>query len=102
MAVEYLKTLEQIAKPLIDAGIYKSSNAFVKDLVKDVAKSRIKNYQRINKKYQAKYGTLERFSKSIKGKATPKQEDEWMEWESARNMLKAWDRIARELGTRAS
>jgi len=95
MAVEYLKTLEQIAKPLIDAGIYKSSKAFVKDLIRNVARSRIKNYQRIDKKYQAKYGTLEKFSRSRKGKATPKQEDEWMEWESARNMLKAWNRIAK-------
>ena len=102
MATEYLKTIEQLARPLIDAGVYRSSNAFVKDLVREMAKKKIKTYIRISKKYQAKYGSFDQFSNKIKGEATPKQEDEWMEWEAAKNMLKAWKKIAQELGSSAA
>lgn len=102
MTDEYLRTLEDLAKPFIEAGIYNSSEAFVRELVKDVAANRIETYQRTIKRYEAKYGSFERLGKKIKGRATPKQEDEWMEWEAARNMLKAWKSVARELGLSAS
>ena len=102
MATEYLRTIGHLARPLIDAGIYNSSNAFLKDLLKEMARKKIKTYQRINKRYEAKYGSFEQFANKIKGSATPKQEDEWMEWEAARNMLKAWKRIAQELGLSAA
>ena len=58
----------------------KSTDAFVSDLMKDVATRKIKAYERKNKKFEAKYGRFEQFSQKICGKATPWHEDQWMEW----------------------
>jgi hypothetical protein len=98
MVVEYNKTLEHIAKPFVESGIYDSTAAFVSDLLKDVTARKIKAYERKIKRYEAKFGSFEQFSKQICGKATPRQENQWMEWEAATNMLKAWKNVSTELG----
>ena len=36
-----------------------------------------------------KYGSFGRFTQKIRGIAFPKQEDEWMGWGAATNMMKA-------------
>ncbi|VVB95498.1 Uncharacterised protein [uncultured archaeon] len=45
--------------------------------------------------------TFTDFSKKLKNGASIKEEDEWMEWEAAKNMLKAWKMAARETGLSA-
>ncbi len=102
MATEYNKTLEDIAKPFVESGIYGSTNAFVSDLLKDVAARKIKSYGKKIKAYEAKYGSFEKFTQKIRGTASPKQEDQWMDWEAARNMLNAWKRVTCELGSSVS
>ncbi|MHB2036166.1 MAG: hypothetical protein ACYCPW_05420 [Nitrososphaerales archaeon] len=82
-----------MAKPFLKSGIYKSPDAFVKDLVKDVAASKVKVYEKKIKVYESRYGSFEQFSHRIRGDASPSQEDRWMEWEGARNMLKAWKHV---------
>ncbi len=78
-----------------EAGIYTSQEDFVRDIVKEMAMHRIKTYEKAVNRYRAKYGTLQRFGAKIKGKATPKQEDESMEWEAAEGMLAAWKKVAK-------
>jgi hypothetical protein len=102
MATEYSKTLEHLAKPFVESGIYEDTAAFVSDLLKDVAARKIKAYQRKIKKFEAKYGSFEQFSRKICSKATPGQEDQWMEWEASINMVKAWKSVTSELGSCAS
>ncbi len=92
---EFGDELEHIARPLVEAGIYKSQEAFVRDIVKGIARDRIKTYESAVRKYKAKYGTLERFGAKVRGNASPKQEDDWMEWEAAEDMLKAWKKVAK-------
>lgn len=92
---EFGKELEHISRPLVEVGIYASQEAFVRDLVKDMAKNRIRTYESAVRKYRAKHGSLGRFGAKIKGKASPKQEDDWMEWEAAEDMLKAWRKVAK-------
>jgi Arc/MetJ-type ribon-helix-helix transcriptional regulator len=92
---EFGKELEHIARPLVEAGIYGSQEAFVRDIVKEMAVRRIRTYEKTVNRYKAKYGSLQRFGVKIRGKATPKQEDESMEWEAAEDMLKAWKRVAK-------
>jgi hypothetical protein len=49
-------------------------------------------------RFQKKYGTsFEEWSDSLVGKATIKEEDDWMEWESARDMLESWQRIKADI-----
>src|SRR5208283_1735791 len=92
---EFGKELEHIARPLVEAGIYRSQEAFVRDIVKEMAVHRIRVYEKTVNRYRARYGSLERFGAKIKGKATPKQEDESMEWEAAEGMLTAWKKVAK-------
>jgi hypothetical protein len=91
---EFGKELEHIASPLVEAGIYASQEAFVRDIVKDMATNKVRMYESAVRKYKAKYGSLERLGARIKGKASPKQEDDWMAWEAAKDMLRAWKKVA--------
>jgi len=91
---EFGKELEHIARPLVEAGIYASQEAFVRDIVKGIAMNRVRTYESAVRRYRAKYGSLERFGTKIKGKASPKQEDDWMAWEAAEDMLRAWKKVA--------
>ncbi len=100
--LEYAKRLEELAKPFVELGIYDSPEKFLKDVIKNIATERIKTYERIINKYKKKYGSFEGFTKRLEGKAEPKFEDEWMDWESARNMLEAWKKASKELGISAS
>jgi hypothetical protein len=97
MTDKYLRTLEDLARPFIEAGLYNSKEAFLRDVVKDMAQHKVKSYKRTVRKYQRRYKSWEKFTTEIEGQATPEQEDEWMEWEAARNMLKAWKGLAKEL-----
>jgi len=89
------KELEEMARPLVEAGIYRSEAAFLRHMVKDMAGHKVKEYEKTVARYRARYGTLARFGSMLKGKATPKQEDEWMEWDAAETMLKAWKSVAK-------
>ena len=46
MVTRYNRTLEQIARPFVETGIYESRDAFVKDLVKDVVASKVSLYEK--------------------------------------------------------
>jgi hypothetical protein len=97
MTDKYLTTLEALSRPFIQAGLYESEEDFLRDLMKDLVQRKIKSYDSKVRKYQRRYQNWEKFTREIKGKATPEQEDEWLEWEAARNMLKAWQKLAKEL-----
>lgn len=46
-------------------------------------------------------GPFDAFSKKLQKGASIAEEDEWMEWEAAENMLKVWKKAARETGISA-
>ncbi len=102
MAAQYSKTLEEIAKPFVESGIFASTDAFISNLVRDVAERKISQYETEISAFEAKYGPFDSFTRKIQGKATPKQEDQWMQWEGAVNMLKAWKQVVCELDSHAS
>ena len=96
------KTLEHIAKSFVESGIYESTDKFVADLLKDLAKRKIKTYKKKIKTYETKYGSFEKFTQKIGGTATPKQENQWMDWEAAISMPKACSRVTCELDSSVS
>ena len=102
MVVECSKTLEHIAKSFVESGIYESTDEFVSDILKDLATRKIRTYEKKIRSYKTKYGSFEEFTRKIRGTASPKQEDEWMDWEASINMLKAWKGITSELGSSVS
>jgi hypothetical protein len=96
------RTLEHIAKSFVESGLYESTDEFVSDLVKDMAARKIKAYQKKIKAYEEKYGSFKKYAQKIRGNASPKEEDIWMDWEAAINMLNAWKQATCELGPSAS
>jgi len=100
--LEYARKLKELAKPFIELGIYDSPEKFLKDIIKNITRERIKTYEKIIRKYERKHGSFEEFTKKLEGRNNPKLEDEWMDWEAAINMLNAWKKAAKELGTGAS
>lgn len=98
-----LKKIESIAKPFVDLGIYDSPEKFIKDIISKFVTDRISYYEKILEKFESKYKvSFSDFTKSLKGNATPKSEEDWMEWESAINMLEAWKKAVRETDKSAS
>lgn len=99
---EYVKRIEHLVKPFVELGIYDSPAKALRSLIDSLVKSRIRAYERKVKRFESKHRmSLAEFTKSLEGKATPVLEDDWMEWESAINMLEAWKRASKEIGLSA-
>ena len=92
------KILTHLIKPLVLSGVYKDETVALKDIVVTHIEGKIKTYDRIIKTFQKKYGRdFDAFSKDLKNKATPKLEDDWMEWNGALEMKKAWNEALKEV-----
>ncbi len=99
---EVLAEFKHIAKPMMDMGLYKSTSEFVRDVTRDFIRHKIESYKMMLKSFEQKNRmTFTDFSKKLKKGASFKEEDEWMEWEAAKNMLKAWKQAAKETGLSA-
>lgn len=97
------RKIEDIAKPFVEFGVYDSEEKFLKDVVREIIRSKTRTYKETIKKFNDKYKmTFSEFTKKIENRATIKQENEWMEWESTINMLKAWKKAAKEIGISAA
>ena len=95
---KYLDCLDKVAQPLIREGVYASEEEFLRDNVRQLARSHIAEWQEVILGFEKKYISWEKFSDALLNVATPAQEDEWMEWESARRFLAAWQKALKELG----
>lgn len=92
------KILTHLIKPLVLSGVYKSETVALKDIVITQIESKIKTYDRIIKSFQKKYRKdFDTFSKDLANKATPGLEDDWMEWNGAIEMKKAWSEALKEV-----
>ncbi len=99
------KTLTQAAtvltEPFVRTGLYDSSEKALKHIIIEYlnqqiawAESRIAHYER---KHQQ---TFEAWTEVLSGRATPTEEDEWMEWEATREMLKGWQQVKTQVCAR--
>ena len=99
---EVLTEFKHIAKPLMKLGLYDSAKEFVRDVTSEFIKHRIETYKKQLEAFEQKYRmSFDAFSRKLKKGASIQEEDEWMEWEAAENMLKAWKQAARETGISA-
>ncbi len=55
---QFSKELEHIARPLVEAGIYASEEAFVRDILKNMALQKVRVYERTVNRFRSKYGSL--------------------------------------------
>ncbi len=99
---EVLTELKYVAKPLVELGLYDSSKEFIRDITRDFIKHKIEFYKKQLKLFEKKYGvSFDVFSKKLEKGASIAEEDDWMEWEAAENMLNVWMQAARETGISA-
>ncbi len=64
--------------------------------------AKIKYYKKQLKVFEKKYGmSFSAFSKKLENSASFTEEDDWMEWEAAENMIGVWKQAAKESGTSA-
>ena len=67
-----------------------STRTFSRGLIRDVTENKLRYYEHVIKKFERRYGmSFSDFSKKLEQGATIKEEDDWMEWEAAINMLDA-------------
>lgn len=103
MEREYTKRIEYLAKPFIELGLYDSPEKFLRDLIKVLAKRKMKAYERTIKRFENKHKmSFEEFTEKLEGKATPELEKDWMEWEAAINMHNAWKKASQEIDLSAT
>ncbi len=99
---EVLTEFKHIAKPLMELGLYDSTREFIRDVTREFIRHKIEIYKKQLKAFEQKYRmSFNAFSKKLEKGASIAQEDEWMEWEAAENMLKAWKQAAKETGVSA-
>ena len=99
---EFLAELNHAAGPLLKLGLYDSPGEFIKDVTSDFIKHKIQFYKKQLKTFEKKYSmSFDALSRKLETGASIPEEDDWMEWEAAENMLKVWKKAARETGISA-
>ncbi|MDP3105589.1 MAG: hypothetical protein Q8M95_13395 [Candidatus Methanoperedens sp.] len=99
---EVMTELKYAAKPLVELGLYASTREFIMDVTSEFIKHKIELYKKQLKVFEKKYGmSFGAFSKKLEKSVTIPEEDEWMEWEAAENMLRVWKQAAKETGASA-
>jgi hypothetical protein len=72
-----------------------STRTFSEGLIRDVTENKLSHYEHVIKEFERRYGmSFSDFSKKLEQGATIKEEDDWMEWEAAVNMLGALGKTA--------
>jgi hypothetical protein len=96
---KFLFELKHAALPLVELGLYDSPGEFIKDVTSDFIKHKIQFYKKQLKTFEKKYNmSFNALSKKLETGASIPEEDDWMEWEAADNMLKVWKKAAEETG----
>ncbi len=92
------KAIPILIEPLVQMGVYRSQEEALKNLVLRYVQEQIDEAEQEIARFQKKYGmSFEEWSDSLVGRATIEEEDDWMEWESARDMLESWQQIKADI-----
>ena len=79
-------------------GIYETQEEALKQLVLQHIELQIEEAQREIACFQRKYGMdFEDWTQALISRATVEEEDDWMKWESARDVLESWKRMKAEI-----
>ncbi|MCL7474606.1 MAG: hypothetical protein SCH39_05940 [Methanosarcinales archaeon] len=99
---EFITELKEAGNPLVELGLYNSTNEFIKDVTSDFIMHKIQFYKQHIKTFKKKYGmSFKALTEKLETGASIAEEDDWMEWEASENMLKVWKKAAIETGISA-
>ncbi len=95
-----IEVTEKIMSPLVKEGIFEDVERALQSVLLDYIDRRVALYKDKNTAFEIRHNTnFDTFTISLKDNATPEQEDEWMDWETALMFLKKWQ-VIREQVTR--
>jgi hypothetical protein len=91
--------LKTVVRELVQTGAYKDEQTALKAIAVEQASKKIAEYRRTIKRLQRKYKVkeLEDLTHKMKDQASFQQEDDWLEWKAALEMLQGWEKALREL-----
>ena len=86
--------LDTIAGALVKQEKYHTKEEALRALALAAVHGKIGHYRRRILRLQRKHGKdFAAFSRSLQDNATPQQEDDWLDWRTARSMLDEWQAV---------
>ena len=115
-----VRTLEKIANIFVSQGKYRTQSDALRAIALDHVDRKIALYQGRVKRFEKKYRVstdgknkrsprlltndfaehwrvFHKFTERLKNRATIPQEDDWMDWEAALEMVEGWQKLKRTL-----
>ena len=90
--------LNRIADSLVVEARFASKEEALRSLARAAVRERVLRYRRRIGRLERKHGVdFTGFTRQIEGSATPQQEDDWLAWRSAIDMLNEWQAIYHDL-----
>jgi len=91
--------LNGIADTLVVEAKFASKEDALRSLARAAVRERMVRYRRRIQRLERKHGVdFTEFTRQIEGTATPQQEDDWLAWRSAIDMLNEWKAVYQTLG----
>ncbi len=88
------QTISLLTEPLVRAGFYATTEQALKYIILDYIDRRIARAQTRARRSEKKHGqSFSEYTRSLSGRATVADEEEWMEWESLLDMLESWRQV---------
>ncbi len=98
MSVSAKDILNNVAETLVARQKFPTIEEALRELALSALRDKIGFYQRRIRRFERKYTTdFHTFSDNLKDRATPAEEDDWMEWRSARSMLADWQKTYQDI-----
>ena len=90
--------LNRIADTLVIEAKFASKEDALRSLARSAVRERMVRYRRRIQRMERKYGAdFAGFIRQIESSATPQQEDDWLAWRSAIEMMNEWQAIYQSL-----
>jgi len=98
MSMTVPEVIPLLTEPFVRTGVYKSRGEALKELVLEQVRQRIEEAEEEIVSFRRKYAMdFDEFTASLAGEADTQEEDDWMAWESARDMLESWKAIEADI-----
>ncbi len=92
--IQLLEYAEQLFAPLVREGVFENFERAFRALLLDYVDRKINGYRTHAAEFESRYKQgFEAFTASLKGRATPDEEEVWMDWETTLTFLNKWQRI---------
>ena len=96
--VRLMQYAEKIFAPLIHEDVFANIGCEVSALLLDYIARQIALYKNKNNELEARHQkSFDDFTASLKNRATPEQEEAWIDWEAARTFLRKWQNIRKRV-----